>query len=615
MDNNKVKTQDIASQRKKTIIAIGIALVAGLLLGWLVFGGSGGDSGSVQTQNITYQHDNANEEITWTCSMHPQIKQPEPGDCPICGMDLIPMEEDDGGADPREIRMSPTAMQLASIHTQEVAKGAARKTVRLDGKVEANEREVYSQTSHVPGRIEQLTINFTGQYVKKGAPVAYIYSPDLVTAQEELFEAQSIKDAQPALYKAAYEKLKNWKLTDTQIENILDSGEPQEQFPVLADVSGYVTDKLVNMGDYIKRGQTIFKIANLSTVWILFDVYESDIPWIEKGDEVTFSVSSLPGETFSGKIDYIDPVINPTTRVAKARVEVRNSDLELKPEMFVSGEVEAGLSNEGESIVVPQSSVMWTGKRSVVYIKKNTDDNVSFVMREVLLGPDLGDSYIIREGLEAGEEIAVNGTFSIDAAAQLSGKPSMMSPEGGKPATGHNHGSMSSEEMEEMEGTNQKPEDQEIPSYEAPQQFKKQLTAFFNQYIEMKDALVASDADLVANEAKESLQALKNTDMALLKGDAHMFWMENLDKMESALTAISDSEDLEAQRKAFVDFNPILYKKVKAFGLDGKTAYFQFCPMANDDKGAYWLSTEENIRNPYYGDMMLECGEVRETLE
>lgn len=610
-NNNKVKTTDRVSQPQKMIIITIAALVVGLFLGWLLFGGSGG----VQTPDRASQNDHSAEETTWTCSMHPQVKQPEPGDCPICGMDLIPMEDDEGGAEAREIRMSPTAMQLASIQTQKVAKGTAHKTVRLDGKVEADEREVYSQSSHVPGRIEKLTVNFTGQYVRRGAPVAYVYSPDLVTAQEELFEAQAIKEVQPELYRAAYEKLKNWKLTDAQIDKILDSGEPQEQFPVLADVSGYVTEKLVNLGDYVKRGQTIYQIANLSTVWVLFDVYESDIPWIEKGDEVTFTVSSLPGETFSGKIKYIDPVIDPQTRVAKARVEVRNSDRELKPEMFVSGEVEAGLSAEGEDIVVPQSAVMWTGKRSVVYVKKATEDNVSFVMREVLLGPDLGNHYIIKEGLERGEEIAVHGTFSIDAAAQLSGKPSMMSPEGGDPVTGHDHGSMSSEEMESMEEAGQQPKDKEIPTCEAPQQFKKQLTTLFDQYIEMKDAMVASDAELAATEAKGALQALESTDMTLLKGDAHMFWMEDLDEMESALKTISESDDLGVQRKAFVDFNPILFNKVKAFGLDGKTVYYQFCPMANNDRGAYWLSTEENIRNPYYGEMMLECGEVRETLE
>ena len=156
---------------------------------------------------------------------------------------------------------------------------------------------------------------------------------------------------------------------------------------------------------------------------------------------------------------------------------------------------------------------------------------------------------------------------------------------------------------------------EEIPDYNASAEFKKQLTALVDQYIEMKDAMVASQAGKTAEEAKETLQALENTDMGLLEGDAHMFWMENLDAMKNALKTIRESDDLGTQRKAFVDFNPILFKKVKAFGLDGKTVYYQFCPMANDDQGAYWLSTEENIRNPYYGDMMLECGEVREVIE
>lgn len=600
---------------KRNIIIIGAALVAGLLLGWLFFGGSG----EVQTPDRASQHEHteaeAEEPAIWTCSMHPQIRQSEPGDCPICGMDLIPLEEDDSEADPREIRMSPTAMQLADIQTQTVTKGMAQKTVRLNGKVETNEQQVYSQTSHVPGRIEKLSINFTGQYVTKGSPVAYVYSPDLVTAQEELLEARELKETQPELYRAAHEKLKNWKLTDAQIEKISSSGELKEQFPILADVSGYVTEKLVNPGDYVKRGQTIYKIANLSNVWVLFDVYESDISWIEKGDEVTFTVASLPGESFSGNISYIDPVINSKSRVAKARVEVNNSALRLKPEMFVSGEVKADASGGEENIVVPQSAVMWTGKRSVVYVKTNTENNVGFVMREVLLGPDLGNSYIIEEGLKPGEIIAVNGTFSIDAAAQLAGKPSMMSPEGGKPATGHNHGNMSSEEMENMESTRQPSKVQEIHNYNAPKQFKKQLTAFFDQYIKLKDAMVASDAEKTSSEAKKTLMALENTDMALLKGDAHLFWMKNIDKMKSALNTISKSEDLEVQRAAFVEFNPIIFNKIKVFGLDGKTVYYQFCPMANNDKGAFWLSTEENIRNPYYGDMMLECGEVKETLK
>jgi Cu(I)/Ag(I) efflux system membrane fusion protein len=198
---------------------------------------------------------------------------------------------------------------------------------------------------------------------------------------------------------------------------------------------------MINPGDYVTRGEAIYEIANLSKVWVLFDVYESDIVWVNKGDKVEFSVASLPGETFTGDISYLDPVIDPITRVAKARVEHSNAGGKLKPEMFATGLVEARLPGKSELPVVPKTAVMWTGKRSVVYVKADTDKGVNFIMREVTLGPSLGDSYVIESGLEEGEEIAVNGTFSIDAAAQLAGKPSMMNPEGGVAMTGHDHGS------------------------------------------------------------------------------------------------------------------------------------------------------------------------------
>src|SRR5690606_4642231 len=268
----------------------------------------------------------------------------------------------------------------------------------------------------------------------------YIYSPDLVTAQEELFEARKIKEIQPALFHAAKEKLKNWKLTDEQIDRILSSGNTIDQFPILANVSGYVTQKMVNLGDYVVKGDPIYEISDLSKVWVLFDVYESDLTWVKNGARLTFTIESIPGKTFNGRISYIDPVIDTKTRVTKARVETVNRNFQLKPEMFVSGTLEAKASNSQNAITVPKSAVMWTGKRSLVYVMQTSMQGVNFQMREVTLGAELGKSYIIESGLEPGEEIAVNGTFSIDAAAQLAGKPSMMSPEGGAAMTGHNHG-------------------------------------------------------------------------------------------------------------------------------------------------------------------------------
>ena len=231
---------------KKTILIASITLVVGLLAGWLIFGGNKSNS----HEDHEHVKTEINGETVWTCSMHPQIRQNEPGDCPICGMDLIPLDDDQNAdIDPDAISMSPTAMQLASVSTAIVGKTNPVKQVRLNGKVQFDERLVYSQSSHIPGRIEKLSVNFTGEFVSRGQTIAYIYSPELVTAQEELFEAQKIAESQPQLFTSAKEKLKNWKLSDKQIENILTSEKKQVEFPIQADVSGYVTSKMINLGD------------------------------------------------------------------------------------------------------------------------------------------------------------------------------------------------------------------------------------------------------------------------------------------------------------------------------------------------------------------------------
>lgn len=590
---------------RRTIIIVISTLIIGLLLGWLIFGGVGNNNTS---ENLA-EHSHVDEETIWTCSMHPQIRQNEPGACPICGMDLIPLEDEQNeGIDPNAISMSATAMQLANVQTAVVGTMNQAKEVRLNGKIQEDERLVFSQSSHVPGRIENLKVNFTGDYVRKGQVIASVYSPELVTAQEELYEARKVMDTQPQLFNAAKEKLKTWKLTNSQIEQILQSGVSTTTFDIQADVSGYVTEKLVNPGDYVQRGQPIYEIADLSRVWVLFDVYESDMGWVKKGDKVEYTVSSIPGETFTGTISFLDPIINPTTRVAKARVATTNSGLKLKPEMFVSGIVQAELKKSTDAVVVPKSAVMWTGQRSVVYVKSVSDQGLNFQLREVTLGPSLGDSYVIGEGLEIGEEIAIHGTFSIDAAAQLAGKPSMMSPDAGSSESEHNHGAMdmsptyeSIAAVERVSGINST--------------FKAQLTKVYDAYLKMNSAFVDSDAKQVASEAKEVIKALKLVDMALLKGDAHMKWMDQLEVLNSTISAISKTDDIEKQRHAYIQFNLAFYESIKMFGLDNTTAYFQYCPMANDDKGAYWLSSKKDILNPYFGDAMLTCGETKETIK
>ena len=417
---------------KKVIVVCVLLLIIGFALGWILKPSN--------HQHIAVSNNPTSKNRVFTCSMHPQIRKNEAGECPICGMDLIPvnvMESSEGNS--MEVRMSPTAMQLANVQTAIVRKENPIKEIKLNGKVQVNESTVSSQTSHISGRIERLLINTTGEYVTKGQIVAFVYSPELISAQKELFEAEKIKDSNPSLFEAVKEKLKNWKLTNKQINAILESGKPSENFPILADINGVVTSKRVNVGDYIKTGASLFEIADLSKVWILFDVYESDMEWVKVGNEIEYTVQSLLSSKFKGKVTFVDPVINPKTRVAKARLVVSNK-VDLKPEMFVTGTLNNPISKSEKVIVIPKTAVMWTGEKSVVYIKTSEIGGVNFIMREVTLGTSLGRSYVIKEGLEEGEEIATNGTFSIDASAQLAGKPSMMNPEGGVVMTGHNHG-------------------------------------------------------------------------------------------------------------------------------------------------------------------------------
>jgi len=402
-------------------------LIMGLFLGWLLFHSSGkNDIKAVQSAET------ANSKI-WTCAMHPQIRMPQPGKCPICGMELIPLgQRSTSSVDPASIHLSKEAAQLANVLTSVVTKKAPLKEVRLYGKVQADERLFQSQVAHVPGRIERLAINFTGEQVIKGQVLAEIYSPELITAQQELLETVKTKQLQPELYEASREKLRQWKLTDEQISKIENSGVIQNNFDVLSNTSGTVTARRVNTGDHVSQGTVLFDIADLSKVWIMFDAYESDLEFLHKGEKLSFTLQALPGVDFTGHIIFIDPVIDPLTRVAKVRVETGNQSGKLKPEMFATGNVSSTLPEYRNNVVIPKSAVLWTGKRSVVYVKQPGSEEPVFKIREVELGPMLGESYVIINGLSEGEEIVTSGTFSVDAAAQLEGKPSMMNREGGK---------------------------------------------------------------------------------------------------------------------------------------------------------------------------------------
>ena len=580
----------------------GLVLLVGALIGWIIKPSDG------QVMESAEIHDHSNESEMYTCSMHPQIRQNEPGSCPLCGMALIPVESSANEMDPLAIYMSPRAMQLANVVTMVVGTNQTAKTIRLNGMVMEDERQVFIQSSHIGGRVESLAVNFTGEYVKRGQVVAKIYSPELVTAQQELLEAQRIKESQPELFEAAKNKLKNWKLSDSQIEQVLKNGQPVQTVSIYAEKSGYVKERRVNLGDYIKQGAAIYEIIDLSKVWVLFDGYESDLQWIHKNDVINFTVASLPGESYSGKVSYIDPIIDSKTRVFKVRVELANKKDLLKPQMFASGILQSAPA-KGDQIVVPKSAVMWTGERSIVYVSSKSEDQVSFKARMVTLGPSVSDGYVIKEGLTAGEEIVVNGTFSVDAAAQLAGKPSMMSPDGQGGTTSHNHGESTMPEAKASIEVNKSDK-----TYEVNNDFKDQIHLVYASYLDLKDNLVKSDLVNAKKSAKSLGTYIDKVDMTLVKGESHTEWMKDVKILKASNSAIINGKTLDDLRFVFSPLSDQLYHTLKKFKV-GAQGYRQFCPMAMNNKGAFWLSDSDEILNPYFGDAMLTCGNVEEELK
>lgn len=576
-------------KNNKVVIYIGL-LAIGILLGWFLFGGSS------HTEN-EHNHDAvAESNQMWTCSMHPQIMQPEFGDCPICGMDLIPAEAGADGLAADQFKLTENAMALANVQTSVVGSGEAEDdAIKLSGKIVENEEANSVQVSYFSGRIERLNVSFTGEEVRRGQLLATIYSPELYAAQQELLTASSLKESQPALYKAVRNKLKLWKLSENQISQIESSGKVQENVPIYATVSGTVTEKLIEQGDYVKQGQPLLKIANLSTVWANFDVYENQIEVLKKGQEVSVVTNAYPNKEFTGKVDFIDPTLNTKTRTVTLRVVLSNKDNLFKPGMFVSGKIKGVASNTKEVLTIPSTAVLWTGERSLVYLKPDPNETV-FEMREITLGSKMGENYQVVDGLENGDEIVTNGTFTVDAAAQLQGKKSMM-----------NHKSDKNESKEAHFNLNER--------VTVSKDFQNQLKAVFNDYIQLKDALVKDDANNSAEEAKKLLSHLSKVDMKLVKDkDAHEHWMVLEKEIKDSATSISNTSDLVDQRRRFKSLSTHLTNAIEVFGINEKV-YHQYCPMVDNDTGAYWLSKEEKVLNPYFGDAMLRCGEVKQVIE
>ncbi|MCH8557890.1 MAG: efflux RND transporter periplasmic adaptor subunit [Balneolia bacterium] len=578
---------------KTTILLLSGVMLIGLLLGYLIFGGSGHghDDHSGHSHEMTTD---ANGNEVWTCSMHPSVREDGPGICPICAMDLIPASasgEDEGDF---AMVMSESAVRLAEIQTVAAERMVPEKEIRLPGRVVADERNLSSITAHFPGRITRLDVNFTGMEVRRGDVLATIYSPELVAAQRELLEAIRFEESNPGMTEAAKSKLRQWELSENEIERIIESGDVQREIAVTAPASGVVIQRNVARNDYVQTGTVMFEIADLSNVWLQFEVYEDDISWILRGDAITFATRSNPGTTYETIAEFVDPVLNEQNRTVAVRASYSNNEGNLRPGQILSGTLKAAYHGEPQ-VMIPASSVLWTGPRSVVYVHDTSADGFRFEAREVEIGARAGDFFAVHSGIEEGEHVVSNGAFKIDSEMQLSDRFSMMNRNVLAPEDPHER------EIEDV-------------SEGVSDEFRSEFTALVETYLDVKDALVESDFETASELTGEMVAQLEAIGEHRNDGDAHMLWMETYGNIEGHLSAAAEAGDIEALRGEFRFLSDLFVDAVKAFGIEG-VVYQQYCPMAFDDEGGYWLSREDQIMNPYLPETMLMCGEVIERIE
>ncbi len=687
----------------------------------------------------------ASDEV-WTCSMHPQIRQPNFGLCPICNMDLIPLQ-DEGGGGLREVSVSSEAAALLDLRVTPVRRAPAQADIKLFGKIDYDERGITAVTARMGGRLDRLYVDFTGARVRKGDHLAEIYSPDLFVAQKELISAKSaferleassspaVRETRKRLLDSARERLRLLQLSDEQIHRIENKSEPSPTLQIDSPQDGVVVEKLVNEGAYVKTGDVILRVADLSSVWLKVEAYESDLPWIRYGQDIEFSVESIPGETFHGRVAFIDPELDSMRRIVSVRANVENPKGLLRPRIFAKVQIASRMTADGhvidpqligkwispmhpeiikdgpgqcdicgmdlvpaetlgfvgdehphlDPLLIPRSAVLQTGDRALVYVRLPEKDTPVFEGRQIVLGPQVGREFIVREGLAEGELVVTRGAFKLDSELQIKGRPSMMNPQAGleeRPAseasqdllgqwppvlralgrleTAARAGNLvaMSEQLQSIRKTvkNVRTDALQPEILNLWNEFSGQLLVdltltqdslgnspsialgILARSIENAGrhlglpykaiATTPSDPALVEKLKKAVdaylplAKALAEDDDAGSKAGAAFFEMTIADltlpdakALEEAAGPLAAASDIKSRRTAFQQVSHELIELVRLHGVDQLgDLYLVHCPMAFDDNGGDWLSAEPTVLNPYYGDKMLTCGSIKDTL-
>ncbi len=375
-----------------------------------------------------HQHETAIKQVYY-CPMHPNYTSDRPGQCPICGMTLVLKKEGKGegvkAMEKGEVFISPEKQQLIGVKTAKVGFATLEKVIQAKGIVEYDESRLFDVNTKFEGWIEKLFVNYTGKLVNKGNALFTIYSPELVSAEEEYLlslknrdigqnsQFEELKASARAMVEAAKRKLKLWDITDEQIKQLEEKGEITKTLTVYSSYSGFVMEKMVTEGMKIMPGMSLYRIADLSSVWIMADIYEQDIPLVKLGQTAEISLLAMPGKMIKGRVSYIYPSLESELRTVKVRIEADNENFSLKPNMYV----DVGIRVEiGRRLTVVESAVIDTGERQLVVLARG---NGHFKPIEVRLGSKVEGFYEVLSGVKEGDEVVVNANFLIDSESRM----------------------------------------------------------------------------------------------------------------------------------------------------------------------------------------------------
>ncbi len=539
----------------------------------------------------------------YTCGMHPWVILPKPGNCPICGMKLVPL---DPAKFTGQVTINPVVAQDIGVRISPVVTGPVVRTIRTVGTVDYNETAVRDVNIKLSGWIEKLHVDYLGKEVKAGQPLFDLYSPELYSAQQEYLLAyrSAAQSAAPAsqsaddVLAAARTRLEYFDITPAQIKALEQQGHPSKTMTIYSPDTGAVIAKKAFEGMHVQSGTQLYRIADLSKVWVMVTLYEYQLPYVQVGQKAVMSLSYIPGQTFEGRIIYIYPTLDPRTRQVKVRLEFDNPHGLLKPGMFAKIQLESTLANN--RTLAPRSAVIDTGERKVAFVSLG---NGRFEPRKVQTGALTGDGMIeILDGLKPGEQVVTSGEFLIDSEANIRDALAKMirgtlAVDQKTAAAPAQHG--------ELKGL--------------PPAAQKSLSTILTDYLTIQDKLASDSVEGVGPAAKAIARQVDDLLKTPVPSDPQ-FWQkhEEVATIRGQALKLAQARSLDEARASFADLSIAVNKFVMAVGVPagyGKKLERLHCPMFRQDQGgSIWLQPAGDVRNPYFGSMMLKCFDERYAL-